>query len=204
MKQEFIIKKTQFHKFLIEHNGLNKLRFKEWIFYTGMLFNDLYKWWADGEIRHRPHEGLDWCFYRDEAGQVYSLNEKTLIPVMYHGEVVHINNDFLGKSLYVNHNIYDVHGKKLHTIYGHTSPYHGVDIGKHLNEGEVIATIAPIKKRTKIFPHLHISTAWLPESFPYEKIDWETIHDHNIVTFCDPLEFIDCKYKVEQDRKLFT
>ncbi|UJS16241.1 MAG: hypothetical protein L3J17_09965 [Candidatus Jettenia sp.] len=62
----------------------------------------------------------------------------------------------------------------------------------------MIATIAPIRKKTKIFPHLHISTAWLPESFPYEKLDWETINDCNTIILCDPLEFINCNYKIEQ------
>ncbi len=198
MKPGCIIRKSRFHESLIEHNNLNKLGFKEWIFYPGMLFNHLHKWWTDRGIRHKPHEGIDLCFYRDENGQVHNLSEETHIPVMYNGEIVHIGNDLLGKSLYVNHNIYNNNGNKLYTIYGHASPYYGIDIGKILNEGDVIATIAPIRKKTKIFPHLHISTAWLPESFPYEKLDWETINDCNTIILCDPLEFINCNYKIEQ------
>lgn len=120
---------------------------------------------------------------------------------MYNGEVVHIGNDFLGKSLYVNHNIYNDNGNKLYTIYGHASPYYGIDVGKILNEGDVIATIAPIRRKTKILPHLHISTAWLPESFLYEKLDWETINSCNTIILCDPLEFINCNYTVEQDSR---
>lgn len=191
--------KSQFIEFLVRHNNLNRFGFDAWIFYPGMLFNDLSTWWGDRGVRLRAHEGLDFCFYRDTGGQDRSLREKTMIPMMYEGEIVRIGDDFLGKSIFVSHNIYDACGNRLHTIYGHMNPYSGVTIGKVVGEGELIATIADTGKRTtKIPPHVHISVAWMPKSFPYERLDWKTMSDRSVVTLCDPLEFIECKYKVER------
>ncbi|MCF6155024.1 MAG: hypothetical protein E3K36_07180 [Candidatus Brocadia sp.] len=196
MNQRLVLGKSRFNEFLIRYNDLHKSGFEEWIFYPGMLFHDPCKWWEDGGVRYKPHEGLDFCFYRDKAGQNHSLDEKTVIPVMYAGEIIHIDDDFLGKSIYVTHDICDDRGNRLYVIYGHTNPFHGIGTGKTLNEGDTIATIADTgKKRAKIPSHLHISMVWLPESFPYEKLDWETLGDCSTVTFCNPLEFIDCKYK---------
>jgi len=195
------VRKSRFSEFLIKHNDLNKFEFEEWVFYPGMLFNDLYKWWGDGGVRQRPHEGLDLCFYRDKAGQEHSLDERIKIPVMYEGEIIRIEDDFLGKSIFVSHGIHDDLGNRFHTIYGHTNPYSGVAIGKTLSEGDAIATIADArKKKTEISPHLHISVAWLPKSFPYERLDWETMSNRSMATLCDPLEFIDCKYQIEESQ----
>ena len=193
------MRKSRFNEFLVMHNNLNKFGFDAWVFYPGMLFNDLHKWWGDGGVRQRPHEGLDLCFYRDKAGQEHSLDERIKIPVMYEGEIVRIDDDFLGKSIFVSHGIYDDLGNRFHTIYGHTNPYSGVAIGKTLSEGDAIATIADArKKKAKIFPHLHISVIWLPKAFPYKELNWQIIGDSQTVTLCDPLEFIEGKYKVER------
>ena len=119
---------------------------------------------------------------------------------MYEGEIVGIHDDFIGKSLFVSHDFYDEHGNRLHTIYGHTNPYPGVNVGRVFREGETIAVIADAgKKDTQIPPHLHISVAWLPKSFPYNRLSWETMGDRGVATLCDPLEFIECNYKVAQD-----
>jgi len=195
------LRKSRFTEFFVKHNDLDNSGFEEWVFYPGMLFHSQYKWWGNGGTRQRPHEGLDFCFYREMAGQNHRLNEKTKIPVMYAGEIVGIHDDFMGKSLFVSHGFYDEQGNKLHTIYGHTSPYRGVAVGKVFREGETLAVIAASrKKNTQIPSHLHVSVAWLPKSFPYNRLSWETMGDRGVVTLCDPLEFIDGKYKVEQER----
>lgn len=119
---------------------------------------------------------------------------------MYEGEIVGIHDDFMGKSLFVSHDLYDELGNRLHTIYGHTNPYPGVDIGRHFREGETIAVIAAARKNdTQVPSHLHISVAWLPKSFPYNRLNWETMGDRGVTTLCNPLEFIDGNYTVEQD-----
>lgn len=193
------MRKSRFNEFLIRHNGLDEFGFEEWIFCPGMLFHGQDTWWEDGGIRQSPHEGLDYCFYRDTGGQNHRLNEKTKIPVMYDGNIVNICDDFLGKSVFVNHDISDDRGNRLHTIYGHTSPYDNVDAGSVFQEGEAFATIADAgKKSTKVLAHLHISVAWVPEAFPRKELNWKTISDLQAITLCDPLEYIDGKYKVER------
>ncbi len=193
------MRKSRFNEFFIKHNDLDTTGFEKWVFYPGMLFLDQEKWWEIGGIRRHLHEGLDFCFYRDKTGQDYGLTEKTKVPVMYDGEVVCIEDDFLGKSVFVSHAIHDNCGNRLYTIYGHTSPYHGVTIGEVFREGDTIAAIADTReKSTQIAPHLHISVAWLSKDFPPEKLNWKTMSDSSIVTLCNPLEFVFCKYKVEQ------
>ncbi|OQD45743.1 hypothetical protein BIY37_06760 [Candidatus Brocadia sapporoensis] len=198
-KLKYALRKSRFNEFLIKHNGLDKSGFLEWVFCPGMLFNDQNKWWGSGGIRQRPHEGLDLCFYRDKAGQNHCLSEKTGIPVLYDGEIVGIHDDFLGKSLFVSHDIFDDHGNRLHTIYGHTNPYRGVKAGRVFREGEIIAAIADAKrKNVQIASHLHISVAWLPSSFPYEKLDWKAMNNDRVVTLYDPLYFIGSKYNAQR------
>ena len=189
MNPDAAFRKSCFKDALIRLNGLDKQGFVDWVFKTGMLFKDLALWWGDGGVRRRPHEGLDVCYYRDMSGQNYHLTEKTMIPVIYDGEIVRIHDDFLGKSVYVAHDIYDDNGNRLYTVYGHTSPLCGITEGKELQEGDPFATIADIATRkTVIPPHLHLSVAWIPVAFPCERLNWETMSDPNVVTLCNPLD----------------
>lgn len=181
------VKKSSFNEWFARHNGL---AFHGWVFRSGMLFLDPDKWWKKGEARRRPHEGLDFCFYRT-GGQISVIDGGTNIPVMYAGEVLNIGDDFLGKSLYIGHSICDEKGNRLCTIYGHTKPIHDVGVGKVLNEGDVVAVVADERAHvTKIPPHLHVSAVWLPLSFPCEKLDWEILSNSSVATLVNPLDFI--------------
>jgi len=186
------LRKTQFNEFIIRENGLDKLGFKEWIFYPGMLFNAPDKWWGDRGKRNRPHEGLDLCLYRDRWDRILPLDEKTKIPVMYDGTVVRIVNDLLGKSIIMEHNLHDNDNRRFCTIYGHTNPSVDIHVGRIVKEGDIIATIAdPNKLKINILQHLHISLGWVSEVASYDKLDWETIGASNTLTLLDPLHIID-------------
>ena len=188
---------TAFSEYLLRCNGLDKTGFDSWIFYPGMLFGAEARWWGKRGHRDRRHEGLDLCLYRDKAGRIHSLNRKTKIPVMFEGEVVKIHDDFLGKSIYIAHHIYDSSGNQLCTIYGHTEPYGEVASGGLLGEGDLIATVADASKRRAEIPsHLHISVAWVPQSLSRESLNWETISRTGEVTLQNPLEVIACRYAV--------
>ncbi|MDR4506773.1 MAG: hypothetical protein MRJ65_00815 [Candidatus Brocadiaceae bacterium] len=194
----FNLRKSQFSEYLVERNNLHFFGFEGWIFYQGMLFHDLQKWWGKGGLRDEPHEGLDFCFYQDENGQEHRLDTTTKIPVLYEGEIIRIVDDFLGKSIFVGHGINDESNRVLYTIYGHTVPYGNIDRRKTIQEGETIGTIAHAKQgRENIYPHIHVSMAWLPKSFPRERLTWETISDRSITTLSNPLEFISCEYCVQ-------
>jgi hypothetical protein len=188
---------TGFGECLVGSNALGNLGFEEWVFHPGMLFNALAKWWGDQGKRNRPHEGLDLCFYRTKGREVRRLDERTKIPVMYGGEVVKIGNDFLGASVYVCHSIYNNHGDQLLTAYGHIKPDGGIYPGKVLREGDILGTIAEIRKRRReIFPHVHISLAWISKSLCYQQLDWERIGDPGVAVLLNPLEIIGCRYSI--------
>lgn len=195
---ESTIPKSAFNSFFTKSNSpLHANRFKEWIFYPGMLFHDTEAWWTDNGLRPTPHEGIDLCFYRDTTGQVRRIDSGTKTPVMYAGDIVHIHDDFLGKSIYVKHSMSSKSGDTLHTIYGHTIPQNHYVAGKRADEGDIIAEVAAISEKSKVLPHIHITMAWIPESLSCKKLNWDTISTSKSITLCNPLEHIDIKYTLE-------
>ena len=191
---ENIIPKSTFNSFITKSNRyLQSNGFKEWIFYPGMLFHDTEAWWTDNGIRPTPHEGIDLCFYRDNTGQVLRIDSGTKIPVLYTGDIVHIHDDFLGKSIYVKHNMNNKSGDVFHTIYGHTVPQNHCVSGTRVHEGDIIAEVAAISEESKVLPHIHITTAWIHKSLSCKRLNWETIWNSKSVTLCNPLEYIDAK-----------
>jgi hypothetical protein len=195
--EENSIPESTFKTFFAKHNNdFHTYGFKEWIFYPGMLFQDREAWWTDNGFRPAPHEGIDLCFYRDNRGQVRRIDNGTKIPVMYTGDIVHIHDDFLGKTIYVKHSTNDKSGNTLHTIYGHTTPRNCDDTEKRVREGDIIAEVAALSENSKIFPHIHITMAWIHKSLPCKKLNWDTIWNSHLVTLCNPLEYIDAKFEV--------
>jgi Peptidase family M23. len=194
--EENTIPESTFKTFFTKHNNFHTYGFKEWVFYPGMLFQDMEAWWTDNGLRPTPHEGIDLCFYRDNAGKVRRIDNGTKIPVMYTGDIVHTHDDFLGKSIYVKHRIKDKSGNALYTIYGHTTPRNHYLTGKKVREGDIIAEVAALPENSKIFPHIHITIAWIHKSLPCKKLDWNTIWNSRLVTLCNPLEHIDAKLEV--------
>jgi hypothetical protein len=189
------LRKTRFTKFLIQRNALDESGFESWIFCPGMLFNTLDKWWGDRERRDNPHEGLDFCLYTDRKERILRLDERTKIPAMYDGVVVRVFNDFLGKSVILEHSLPGSIPRGFCTIYGHTGPRGGLEVGRNLEEGEIIGTLADLDKtKVKILPHLHISLGWIPKTISYDGIDWETIGARNTLTLLDPLHILDWPY----------
>ena len=170
---------------------------KEWIFYPGMLFHDTEAWWTDNGVRPTPHEGIDLCFYRDSTGQERRIDSGTKIPVMYTGDIVHIHDDFLGKSIYVKHSMNNKSGDTLHTIYGHTAPVTNYNAGKTVCEGDIIATVSPSSSESKTPAHVHITIAWLPRDISYNRLNWISINNPDIATLCNPLDYINIKYATE-------
>lgn len=191
------LRKTRFTEFLVRENALDDRGFCGWVFYPGMLFNALDKWWGDKGKRGKAHEGLDLCLFRDRRGRIQRLDEKTRIPVLYGGVVVGIINDFLAKSVIIEHALADGDDSKSYAIYGHTIPHGDLCVGRVLKEGGVIGTLADSSKtKANIFPHLHISLGWTSSVISYDKLDWATMGaPHNLI-LQDPLHVFDCPYHV--------
>ena len=108
-----------------------------------------------------------------------------------------IINDFLAKSVIIEHALADGDDSKSYAIYGHTIPHGDLCVGRVLKEGGVIGTLADSSKtKADIFPHLHISLGWTSSVISYDKLDWETMGaPHNLI-LQDPLHVFDCPYHV--------
>ena len=171
-----------------------------WIFCAGMLFQAMDKWWDGSQKRRRPHEGLDLCLYGDCRHKIFRLDKKTKIPAMYDGAVVRIFNDFLGKSIIMEHHLPNSDRSRLLTIYGHTNPRSDLGVGSNVLQGEIIATLADTgNSRSGLCPHLHVTIGWSPEAIPYDNLDWTRICDPNTLTLLDPLNSIDRDYRVQNN-----
>jgi murein DD-endopeptidase MepM/ murein hydrolase activator NlpD len=182
---------TNFTEQIVKENGLDKLGFSGWCFRPGMLFDSHRKWWGDEGMRITPHEGCDICLYRNGRGEVLRLDEKGKIPAMYDGTVMAMIHDFLGKSIYMEHAFSDDSHNRFCTFYGHLDPNAGLQVGSVVEEGEIIATLAgSAKSKAGIFPHLHISAAWVPETIPLDQLDWGIIGERKALTLVDPLLLI--------------
>jgi len=185
-----------FGEYLKKCNRLDEAGFQEWIFYPGMLFRSPDKWWGNKGTRPAPHEGLDICLYRTKDGRQIRFDENIKIPVAYNGEVVRIIADFLGKSVYIKHDIRDNAGRYFYSLYGHTLPFDFLRKGSIVNAGDIIGTVSDIRKKTKIFPHLHISMAWISENYPPEKINWDTIGSSADIILLNPMDALGDQYAV--------
>ena len=193
---------TRFTEFLIQKNALDKGGFKGWAFYPGMLFHSTDKWWGDRGKRGKPHEGLDLGLYMDRKDRILRLGEKAKIPVMYDGKVVRVVDDFLGKSVIIEHLFSNHDNNRLCTIYGHTIPEDHLHVGNIVKAGDVIATLADsTRSKTNIFPHLHISLGWASKAISYDRLDWKNIGPPNALTLLDPLQVIDGHYLILARKK---
>ncbi len=191
------MKNVDFSKIFIELNKLNERCFSVWAFYPGMLFMSTDRWWGDGGYRNMPHEGIDVCHFQDIDGRTHGLEEGMKVPAIIEGEIVRIERDYIGESVFVKNNFQDKNNRQLHTIYGHVVPYDGVHEGKELFVKEEFASIANTSgKKVEIAPHLHISFLWIPESFNSKELGWSAITTPGAVDFIDPMQVIDFRYVV--------
>jgi hypothetical protein len=192
MIKKTVLPATRFSEVLADANALHERGFYKWAFYPGMLFLSRETWWEGTARRDRPHEGVDFCYYRDRGGRIHPLADTPLaIPVLYGGTVVHLVDDYIGTSLFVLHDIHDRHGYQLYTIYGHTDPAEGVKRGVAVEEGMIIATVADAgKKKAKMSSHLHLSIAWISPAYSHEQLDWKILTDQSTALLVDPLQVI--------------
>ncbi|MCX8116659.1 MAG: M23 family metallopeptidase [Desulfobacterota bacterium] len=184
------IERSPFTACLIRENGLDALGFKRWFFYPGMLFRATEKWWGDRGRRQRPHEGIDLCLFTDREGSLHALRENTKIPVLYDGIVVKVMDDFIGRTVVVEHHGFRTDRLRWITLYGHTIPSPSLKVGQILRAGEPIATLAPTDPRRGLPPHLHLSTLWIEPEISYPQLDWDSMGDLRGLAWTDPLPLI--------------
>jgi hypothetical protein len=140
---------------LAEESGL-----KSWVFSEGMLFLDRMEWWGTKNRRRTEHEGIDFALGKD-AGNVSSIPSGTPVRAIAGGEVVAILNDFLGKTILVQHSTIRNKANIFYTLYSHIQPVS--DLPAKAYQGQILGVVGESKSGSAPM-HLHLTAAWIPES----------------------------------------
>ena len=179
--------KSNFTTNLTALNHLNDCGFKAWLLKPGMGFAEPDKWWGDQGARPSRHEGLDLTGFLDNANGEHQLTEGTIVPPLYGGRLINIIDDFLGRTIIIDHGISNRAGQTLHGFYAHLTPSDKLKTGAVLYEDEGLGTIAA---GSHICPaHLHISTVWISRNFPIGQLNWADFIEQEGFHPCDPLVF---------------
>ncbi|MDP2647260.1 MAG: hypothetical protein Q8P24_20190 [Desulfobacterales bacterium] len=182
---------SQFNRHFMRENDLQGGGFESWVFCPGMLFHAQDRWWGDRGRRQKPHEGLDLCLYRDRRNQTHGMEINTRIPVLYDGVAVGIIDDFLGKSIIVEHHVTRGDPMILYSFYGHTTPGQHLYPGSIVRAGDIIATIAGAgRSKSGVLPHLHLSLGRASRVISPDQLTWETLDALDALTLLDPLTVI--------------
>jgi murein DD-endopeptidase MepM/ murein hydrolase activator NlpD len=186
---------------LVYANGLDPDDFRGWVFWRGMLFSAPNKWWGDLGPRDFPHEGIDFCLYRNRSGEVRRLGPASLIPAMFSGRVRALFTDYLGQAVVVEHENPPGSGKGI-AVYAHTKPRDDLRPGVLVEAGEIIAAIADTgRSKAGIFPHLHLSLARPAPDLAYDNFFWNRMRDPGQMSLLNPQSLIDGPCEVLDPRK---
>jgi murein DD-endopeptidase MepM/ murein hydrolase activator NlpD len=182
---------SKFMEFMVEHNRPRMDGFRQWVLQPGMRFQAAEKWWGNRGRRPAPHEGLDLYSFEDAAGRRKTVDRHTQIPAAFAGHLVKIHGDFLGKSIFMSHEIFSVGGLRLVSAFGHTVPRDCLKIGQYVAAGEIIGDVAGgAAKPTDLPPHLHLTFAWVAADFSPAQLTWETLGSDPGIILIDPLPVI--------------
>jgi hypothetical protein len=166
-----------------------------------MLYGATHTWWGRRRPRQQPHEGLDVSLYSDRLGRLNRLDEKIRIPAAATGKVLNIIDDFLGKSIIIADLSGNPDGSALLFIYGHTDPVSGIGIGDTVDEGQMIATIAAIRRNESVPPHLHLSIGRLSGRIAFQELTWEIMGYPHALTLYDPMQVMIWNYRMENQEE---
>ncbi|MBU0964922.1 MAG: M23 family metallopeptidase [Proteobacteria bacterium] len=161
-------------------NGKSGKDIKNIILLPGMDFRGREKWWARGEWRCRPHEGVDVVCCEDDAGEEQFLGEGTKVPCLLSGEIVALCDDFLGKSVFVRGEGYSF--GDFVAVHAHILTK--VRPGDRVVTGEEIGVIAPANGTVPA--HLHLSLFRFSTELPWGDIDWQYLNSCDLSIFLNP------------------
>ena len=141
---------------------------------------------GQGGQRKAAHEGIDLKTYLTAKSALLQLDERILVPSIASGKIVNISDDFIGRSMFMEHPEITMAGRRLITLFGHTQPSSSVNVGDELEEHSILGTIAKpgLSRSTS---HLHISIAWIAKGINASRLDWEMISKGDGVELIDPL-----------------
>ncbi len=157
--------------------------------YSGMEFGSREKWWPDSGLRPTAHEGIDICYYRDAAGVDRAVSITTSVPVMAPGRVAAICPDYLGYSLFLDHECRDE--LRFLSVYAHIVPHKNIIAGRYLQAGDVVGSIADTTgRKNRMAAHLHITVMQVERSVSPAEYDWDLINKSTRSQLIDPLTMI--------------
>jgi len=182
---------SPYFQYLENCNTLGVGSVAAWRFYPGMLFGSLEKWWPDAGQRPAAHEGLDICYYTDASGTDRQFDPGVQVPVMAAGKILGLCDDFLGRSVFVAHNVGEP--LLLVSVYAHIRPLPDVRFGNGVPAGAVLGTVADTAGRqNRMPPHLHVTVMQIPSDLRGISLDWKFICRSDKVLLINPLEIIPC------------
>ena len=154
-----------------------------------MKYGETNKWWGDNGPRQSPHEGLDFVAYIDSAAQRHLLEPGILTPPLFKGCVVNIIDDFLGRTIILEHSHKTGDGLRLLSFMAHILPPPDIKPGSAISALNLLGEVAPGNNAS--LPHLHISTAWASPAFPIADFSWANFKKQDGFIPCDPIQFLD-------------
>ena len=175
-----------FTRSLLAKNPAMAAQFKQWVWSTGMGFQDTGLWWGEGKKRITPHEGIDCVRFRNRNGKVCNLVGPLAVPSIFPGELVRIHRDFLAWSLYIRHPQFVLRGRILYTVFGHLQPLEKEYIGRRVAAGEVVGSLEKFQQNNIVPLHVHLTIAWISEDVDPEQLSWKLLNDPDLVTLVDP------------------
>lgn len=165
------------------------------MFFPGMLFGSMEKWWGKPGLRAASHEGVDFCFFSGKNGAGFRLDETVQVPMIFDGVVVHLMDDFFGTTVVTRHDGRDARNNALLSLYGHLRPDVELRIGDNVRQGEAFAAIADTTVRSSLVPtHLHLTLAAAEALPPPGKLSWEMLNQAKRSVFIDPAGLLDAPY----------
>ena len=171
---------------LARANGLP--RDTQWLFYPGMLQDSPDKWWDDFLFRHARHEGIDICYYRTPAQEKMQFIHDLRVPALDQGVVLNVSNDFLGKSLVLEHQGFCDFPDRVVIVYSHLSPAPGIGPGSVVEKDQIIAQVSDTRiKQSKLISHLHLSCVELPRTIPADHLNWDLFPRRDKVRLINPV-----------------
>lgn len=180
---------SSFTEAFVSFNCPESIHRFRWSFQAGMLYQDNGCWWKPARRVH-PHEGVDFCgYYAGMRGEVKKVG-LDLVPSLYDGIVVRINDDFLGKTVWMKHPAIQCDRLILFSALGHIRPKKTITEGACISQGEEIGRIAPVRKGATIAMHLHLSVFWAPPFLRTERLCWPDLPSNRMIRLLDPLSII--------------
>jgi murein DD-endopeptidase MepM/ murein hydrolase activator NlpD len=139
-----------------------------------MGFGEKNSWWGGKGPRKAPHNGVDLRYYRTPDRKEHRLGQGTRVPAPFDGRVVSIIKDYIGKSVFLLHDI-EMDGMRLVSAIGHIAPQGMLRPGVVVKAGAILGTVAGVKNDAPVKPHIHLTLALIRPDIPPEKIDWAVL-----------------------------